>query len=403
MTSGSYKYIVIGGGLAGASAVKGIREIDPKGPLLLVGSEKHLPYDRPPLTKQLWWGEKKVEDIFLNDRNFYERNNVELALATKVDSIDPDSKEIQTGSRSIKFEKLLIATGGIPRSLPIPGSELEGIVYYRDLDDYEKVRAKAVKGSSAVIIGGGFIGSELAASLNKSGVDVTMIFPGELLADRVFPQDLGRKLTETYRERGIKVLAGEKPGRFEKNAGKFITRTGNSRVESDVLVVGVGIAPEMDLAGSARLTAENGIIVNAYLQTSHPDIYAAGDNAFFPYEALGKGARVEHWDNALNQGMFTGRNMAGNTDRYDHMPYFFSDLFEFGYEAVGEVNSSLDTKAVWEKEFEKGIIYYLANGKIRGIMLCNIWERIPAAREIIRGPTGLDDLGGGISILTGGR
>jgi len=403
MTSGSYKYIVIGGGLAGASAVKGIREIDPKGPLLLVGSEKHLPYDRPPLTKQLWWGEKKVEDIFLNDRNFYERNNVELALATKVDSIDPDSKEIQTGSRSIKFEKLLIATGGIPRSLPIPGSELEGIVYYRDLDDYEKVRAKAVKGSSAVIIGGGFIGSELAASLNKSGVDVTMIFPGELLADRVFPQDLGRKLTETYRERGIKVLAGEKPGRFEKNAGKFITRTGNSRVESDVLVVGVGIAPEMDLAGSARLTAENGIIVNAYLQTSHPDIYAAGDNAFFPYEALGKGARVEHWDNALNQGMFAGRNMAGNADRYDHMPYFFSDLFEFGYEAVGEVNSSLDTKAVWEKEFEKGIIYYLANGKIRGIMLCNIWERIPAAREIIRGPTGLDDLGGGISILMGGR
>ncbi len=403
MNSKSYKYIIIGGGLAGASAVKGIRELDPKGPALLVGSEKHLPYDRPPLTKQLWWGKKKVEEIFLNDRSFYERNNVELSLATKVDSIDPDGKEIRIGAAAIKFEKLLIATGGIPRSLPITGSDLEGIVYYRDLDDYEKVKAKTGKGKSAVIIGGGFIGSELAASLNMNGVDVTMIFPGELLVDRVFPKDLGSKLTAAYRERGIKVLAGEKPERFEKNADKFITHTAKGRVESEVLIVGVGIAPETDLAKSARLTienGENGVIVNAFLQTSHPDIYAAGDNAFFPYEVLGKGMRVEHWDNALNQGTFAGRNMAGNMDRYDYMPYFFSDLFEFGYEAVGDVNSSLETKAVWEKEFEKGIIYYLANGKIRGIMLCNIWERIPAAREIILSSTGFDSLGGGISILS---
>ncbi len=402
MKSGTYKYIIIGGGLAGASAVKGIREIDPQGPLLLVGSERHLPYDRPPLTKQLWWGKKKLEDIFLNPPGFYDRNNVELSPATKVDSIDPDSREIRIGPDAVRFDKLLIATGGIPRSLPVPGGDMEGIVYYRDLDDYEKVRAGAVKGSSAAIIGGGFIGSELAASLNMAGVEVTMIFPGSMLVDRVFPGDLGARLTSVYRDRGIKVLAGEKPERFEKIGDKFITRTAKNRVESDILVVGVGISPETDLAKSARLATDNGIIVNAFLQTSHPDIYAAGDNAFFPYEVLGKGMRVEHWDNALNQGTYAGRNMAGKTDRYDYMPYFFSDLFEFGYEAVGEVNSSLETKAVWEKEFEKGIIYYLANGKIRGIMLCNVWERVPAAREIIRSSTGLDSLGGGIS-LTAGR
>lgn len=402
MASKSYKYIIIGGGLAGASAVKGIRELDPKGPLLLVGNERHYPYDRPPLTKQLWWGKKKVEDIFLNDRSFYGRNNVDMSLGVKVDSIDPDAKEIKTGRESLKFEKLLIATGGIPRSLPVPGSDLEGIVHYRDLDDYEKVRAKTGKGKAVVIIGGGFIGSELAASLNMSGADVTMIFPGELLVDRVFPRDLGGKLTETYRQRGIRVLAGEKPERFEKSGDKFVTNTGKSRVESDVLIVGVGIAPEMDLAKSARLSTDNGIIVNAVLQTSHPDIYAAGDNAFFPYEVLGRGMRVEHWDNALNQGTYAGRNMAGgNRDRYDYMPYFFSDLFEFGYEAVGDVSASLETKAVWEKEFEKGVIYYLADGKIRGIMLCNIWERVPAAREIIRNSTGYDELGGGIFMNTG--
>lgn len=399
MNSRSYKYIIIGGGLAGASAVKGIREIDPEGPALLVAGEKHPPYDRPPLTKQLWWGEKKVEDIFLNDPAFYERNNTELLLSTKVDAIDPDAKEIKIGPAGIKFEKLLIATGGIPRSLPIEGGSLEDIVYYRDLDDFEKVRTKTGPGKSAVIIGGGFIGSELAASLNRNGVEVTMVFPGEILANRVFPQDLGRKLTDIYRQRGIKILSGKRPGRFEKNAGKFVTYTGETRVESDILIVGVGIAPELDLAGSARLSAENGIIVNAFLQTSHPDIYAAGDNAFFPHKVLGKGMRVEHWDNALNQGAYAGRNMAGASDTYDHMPYFFSDLFEFGYEAVGEIDSSLETRAVWEKEFEKGIIYYLSKGKVRGIMLCNIWERIPAAREIIRNSTGFDSLGGGLSIL----
>lgn len=397
MAQKSFKYVVIGGGLAGYSAASGIRELDPNGSLLMAGSESRMPYDRPPLTKDLWFGTKQVPQIFLNQPEFYERNRIELMTSARADSIDPDSKQVHMGGSIIGFEKLLIATGGIPRTLPLPGSDLEGVCYYRTLDDYEAIRGKAAQGRSAVIIGGGFIGSELAAGLNLNGVEVTVIFPGPHLVDRVLPGKLGEFITGVYRDRGVRVMTGERPAGFERKGERFITRTqSGAAVESDMLIIGVGISPETTLARSARLATDNGIIVNAYLQTSHPDIYAAGDNAFFPYDVLGKGMRVEHWDNALNQGRYAGRNMAGAMDAYNYMPYFFSDLFpEFGYEAVGEIDSTLETRAVWEKENEKGVIYYLAGPKIRGVMNCNIWGQIEGARELIRSAATVDSLGSG--------
>ncbi len=385
MADRTYSYIIIGSGLAGASAVEGIRERDTIGGILLIGTENHLPYDRPPLSKKLWFGKKKVEDIFLHDQKFYNQQGVTLSPGVTVASIEPKQKTvITTGGIRYQYNKLLIATGGIPRALPVPGGGLESIYYYRYLDDYLRLRKELSEGKSAVIIGGGFIGSEMAAALVVNRINVTMIFPDQYLVSRVFPESLGRALLDRFIARGIKVLAGEKPASFTRTGTKMSTRTESGRdIESDIVIAGVGIAPSLDLPRRAGLQTANGIIVDEYLQASLPDIYAAGDIAFFPYRALGKQTRVEHWDNAITQGKWAGRNMAGAGEPYTHLPYFFSDLFEFGYEAVGEVDAQLETVADWQKENDTGVIYYLKDGKIRGAMMCNVWDKVEEARKLI--------------------
>jgi 3-phenylpropionate/trans-cinnamate dioxygenase ferredoxin reductase subunit len=386
MTEHDYAYIIVGGGLAGASAVEGIREMDGSGSVLLISNESHLPYHRPPLSKQLWLGKKKVEDIFVYDRQFYEKNKVTLALDTEVAKIEPDKKSARSaGGTTYHFSKLLLATGGMPRRLPIPGGDLDGICYYRSLDDYLQIRKDAGEGRTAVVVGGGFIGSEIAAALVVNGVNVTMIFPEPYLCSRVFPESLGIAVQNSYISRSVTVFAGDRPQSFEKRGDVFVTATEKGRrVESDLLIAGIGLEPSIGLAKGAGLRTGNGIVVDEYLRTSHPDIYAAGDNALFPYQALGRPMRIEHWDNALNQGKQAGRNMAGATEPFTYMPYFFSDLFEFGYEAVGEVSAGLETFADWQKENDTGVIYYLKDRKVRGVMLCNVWEKVDAARELIR-------------------
>ncbi|MFZ3018128.1 MAG: FAD-dependent oxidoreductase [Gallionella sp.] len=385
MTS-DYDYVIVGSGLAGASAVEGIRERDATGSILMVAEESHLPYDRPPLSKKLWFGKMQVEDIFLHDRSFYEMHGVTLALGAAASRLDPAAKTISVvGGASYGYGKLLLATGCKPRKLDIPGGDLDGICYFRNLDDYLHTKGKAAAGKSAVVIGGGFIGSELAAALNINRLDVTMIFPGELLCDRVLPDYLARAVQQRYREKGVRILATDQPVSFAKNGDGFVTRTGKGEtIASDIVIVGVGVVPELALAQSGGLETGNGIVVNEYLQTSSPDIYAAGDNAFFPYRVLGQAMRIEHWDHALTQGKWAGRNMAGAHEPYTHQPYFFSDLFEFGYEATGEVDSRLETFADWQKENDTGVVYYLRDGKVRGVMMCNVWDKVEAARELIR-------------------
>ena len=397
MPSKNYSYIIIGSGLAGANAIEGIRERDQTGSILLIGSESHLPYDRPPLTKKLWWGKKKVDDIFLHPLSWYEQNNVTVMTGTTIISIDKSQKTITDSmGNSFQFSKLLLATGCIPRQLPIQGGTTEGICYYRTLSDYQKIRSMAAPGKSAVIIGGGFIGSELAASLNVNHVDVTMIFPSPYICDRVFPDYLAKHIGQVFLKKGIKLLNPDAPVHIGKEGDQFTIDTKNGiSIKSHILIAGIGVKPVVELAEMAELQIENGIVVNETLQTSNPDIYAAGDNARFFYPALQKSMRFEHWDCAVTQGKQAGKNMAGANEPYTHLPYFFSDLFEFGYEAVGEINSTFETRANWQKENETGVIYYLSEGKIRGAMMCNVWGKTDAASDIIRKglpPENLKDL-----------
>ena len=386
MMKQNYRYILVGGGLAGASAVEGIRAHDTEGSILLIADEKHLPYNRPPLSKKLWLGHSNVEKILVHEKDFYEKRGADLMLGTKVIRLDAGQKTVTDDSgRDYTFEKLLLATGGIPRRLPIPGGDLDGVLYYRYLDDYLRLRTETAEGRSAVVIGGGFIGSEMAAALTINGVHVTIIFPEPYLVQRVFPDYLGKAIQSRYVERGITVMNGESLVALSRDGVKYITHTkAGARIESDLVIAGIGIVPAVELAKDTGLTVDNGIVLNEFLQTSHPDIYAAGDNARFPYQALGQQMRIEHWDNALKQGEWAGRNMAGAHDPFTYMPYFYSDLFEFGYEAVGDLDSRYDTFADWGKENDTGVIYYLRDGKVRGVMLCNTWGKLDAARELIR-------------------
>jgi NADPH-dependent 2,4-dienoyl-CoA reductase/sulfur reductase-like enzyme len=395
-----YPYVIVGGGLAGHSAIKGIREHDEDSPILLLSAENYLPYDRPPLTKELWWNDKTVDEIVLQSAKDYEEQGVELCMNTAVVGIDPATKTFATADgREGGFAKLLLATGGAPRALPVPGGDLPELAYYRYLEDYLRMRAEVEGGGSLLIIGGGFIGSEIAASLSGYDLDITMLYPEDYLGARVFPEDLGFALQTRFEEQGLRMFTGDKASSLDYGEGKFLVTAASGRELTPRLVLaGIGITPATELAEQAGLEVENGILVDEMLRSSAPDIYAAGDNANFPYAALGERRRIEHWDHARSQGKAAGANMAGAGKPYTYMPYFFSDLFEFGYEAVGDCDSRLETFADWQQEYEKGVIYYLRDGYVRGAMMCNVWKKVKAARELIRSgeKMGPDDLRGAL-------
>ena len=390
-----YSYIIVGGGLAGAAAVEGIRQHDAAGSILLISAEQDPPYDRPPLSKQLWTGAKRVEEIFLHPQSFYTQHSIELKLGTDVVELETAGHIVHDSiGGSFRYNKLLLATGGTPRRLTIPGGNLEGLSYYRTMQDYQKLRAATTPGKSAIVIGGGFIGSEMAAALCMNGLAVTMIFPDEWVVARVFPESLGRALGDYYRSKGIVVLAKDVPISIEQSSNGYVVHTrAGQLVRGDLVVVGIGITPNTSLAQAAGLKTGNGIEVDEFLRTSHPDVYAAGDVAFFPEQVLGP-RRIEHWDNAISQGKHAGRNMAGLNEPFTEMPYFFSDLFEFGYEAVGEVDTRLETFTDWQEPNKTGVIYYLDGGHVRGAMMCNVWGKVDAARELIRNvqPVRVQDL-----------
>jgi 3-phenylpropionate/trans-cinnamate dioxygenase ferredoxin reductase component len=375
-----YPYLIIGGGMAAAAAIQGIRELDSTSTIGLIGGELHPPYQRPPLSKALWKG-ASLEDIRID----FARQGVELALGLKADALDVQRKRVTDDQGTIyTFDKLLLATGGTPRRFPWGGDE---IIYYRTLDDYQRLRALADRGQRFAVIGGGFIGSEIAAALAMNGKQVVLVFPGAALGERVFGPDLSAFLTEYYRQHGVEVLQGETAVGLERSGGQITLWTrGGQKLPVDGVVAGIGIEPNTELARAAGLKVDDGIVVDALLRTSHPDIYAAGDVANFANPALGKRLRVEHEDNATTMGKYAGRNMAGAQESYDHLPSFYSDLFDLGYEALGELDARLDIVADWKDPFHEGVLYYLREGRVRGVLLWNVWEQVDAARRLIAEP-----------------
>ena len=388
-----YKYLIIGGGLAGDGATQGIRELDPEGSIGMISMEPDPPYLRPNLSKGLWKG-RPVEKIW---RKTKERGT-ELHLNRKVTELDPQKKRVrdQEGDE-YTYDKLLLATGGTPNHLPFGDGN---IIYFRNFQDYQHLRALTEQGDRFVVIGGSFIGSELAAALTIVGKKVTMIFPEGAISENIFPGDLAHFLNDYYREKGVEVLTGETAASVQKEGNRITVRTGSGRsLEADGVVAGIGIHPDLDLAKEAGIKVNNGINVNERLETSVPDIYAAGDVASFLHAALEKRTRVEHEDNAVQMGKVAGRNMAGGNETYTHIPMFYSDLFELGYEAVGEMSSKMKTVEDWHEEpFKKGVVYYLDDARVRGVLLWNVWDKVDEARALMKekGPFEGKDLKGRI-------
>lgn len=374
-----HKYLIIGGGMTADSAVHGIRKIDQSGAIAMICEERHPPYDRPPLTKSLW-KDKPFESIWRSTHGL----NVAMHLGKKVVALDPVKKTATDDAGNVyTYEKLLLATGGSVRRLP---DFDENIIYFRTADDYRKLRELSEHGSDFVVIGGGFIGSEIAAALAMNNKRVTMIFPEKSIGARAYPQALSEHLNVYYQERGITVLASETVKSIRTMGAKtIVTTAGGAKIFADGVVAGLGIQPNTGLAEQAGLVLDNGIVVDELLRTSNLDIYAAGDVANFYSTVLEKHMRVEHEDNANIMGEMAGRNMAGQTDAYRHLPFFYSDLFDLGYEAVGELDTSFDIVEDWKESFRKGVIYYLHEGRVRGVLLWNTWGQVPAATELIAG------------------
>ncbi len=373
-----YKYLIVGGGMTADAAVRGIRELDSDGSIGLICAEAAGPYDRPPLSKGLWKG-KELESIW---RKTAEVAGVTLHLRTTATRVDVNEQRVvDRDGGAYSYKKLLLATGGSPRHLPFG---TESIIYFRTLDDYRRLRGLADKGDRFAVIGGGFIGSEIAAALAMNGKHVTMIFPETGIALLAFPADLSDSVTRLYQEKGVEVLTGKTVEGLEEHRNRLVLHVpGNQSITVDAVVAGIGITPNVDLAKAANLDVSNGIVVNELLQTSAPHIYAAGDVANFFNPALNKRIRVEHEDNANTMGRLAGRNMTGASERYTHLPFFYSDLFELGYEAVGEIDARIQTVNKWKEPYREGIVYYLRAGTIRGVLLWNVWEKVERARALI--------------------
>ena len=378
----TYDHLILGGGMTAQAAVEGIREIDPDATIGLITEESYPPYKRPPLSKKLW-KDLPLKEIWYD----IEKLDVHLHKVCRILALDPVQRFVTDATgKTYQYKKLLLATGGTPRKLPVEGVP---IIYFRTLEDYLNLRNQSGHKKKMAVIGGGFIGSEIAAALATNHDEVMMIFPETGINERILPGHLSIFLNRYYEDRKVQVISRHILTRVERRGDSYLLNlksvaTGMESIrEADVIVAGLGIVPSDALAKKAGLKVSDGVEVDEYLCTSHPDIYAAGDVANFYSQALKRRVRIEHEDNALQMGRCAGRNMAGAGHPYTHLSYFYSDLFDLGYEAVGELDPRLDTVEDWVEPHHKGVIYYRKDEIVRGVLLWNVWDQVPKARALI--------------------
>ena len=379
-------FVVVGASLAGAKAAETLRSEGFDGRILLIGAERERPYERPPLSKDYVRGESPREKAYVHPEAFYAENEIELRTSTPVAELDAAASElVLEGGERLRYDRLLLATGAEPRRLRVPGADLEGILYLRDLDDSDAIAERLRGGGRVAVIGAGWIGAEVGASARQKGLDVTIVQQASVPLERVLGPEVGAVYRDIHGEHGVELLTGTRLEAFEGERAVERVRLADGRtVDCDFVVVGIGVAPRTELADAAGIDTDNGILVSETLETSVPGVFAAGDVANAAHPFYGRRIRVEHWANALNQGPAAARSMLGKEERYERLPYFFSDQYDVGMEYSGYATS-------WDEVVFRGdpggrefIAFWLEGGRVVAGMNVNVWEVTDHIQALIR-------------------
>lgn len=394
-TRTEHTYLIVGGGMAADAAARGIRELDGTGSIGIVAAEQDPPATRPALSKKLWTDPGfAFEQIWTNtEQDTGATRYAELRAV----SIDRATRTVRTADgRELGYTSLLLATGGTPRTLDLPADDR--VIDFRTVEDYRRLRARSGHGRRVAVVGGSFIGTELAAALVQNETRTTLVFPDDVLGGAVFPADLAARFQRLFADAGVELLPGVRVegGHLDPEAVTLELSDGTT-TRAPTVVVGLGIRPNDDLAKAAGLAVEDGVVVDDRLRTSDPLVFAAGDVASYPDAILGR-RRIEHVDNATHMGHQAGRNMAGADEPYDYTPYFYSVVFGNRYEAVGTLDASMTTVEDWTPGGHAGVVYYVDGGRVAGVLLWNVDDARDAARDVIAHATDTQALHGRIPL-----
>jgi 3-phenylpropionate/trans-cinnamate dioxygenase ferredoxin reductase subunit len=392
-------FVIVGGGMAGAIATQTLREEGFDGRITLLAQEQNAPYERPPLSKDYLQGKAERDSIFVQPEPWYAEHAVELSLGSAVTSLDPASRTTTTANGSqLQYDKLLLATGSKPRRLDIPGADLDGVYYLRNVEDSDRLKIEFAQADRVVIIGAGWIGLETAAAARAAGLDVTLLVSGDLPLEHVLGPEAAAIFDELHRSHGVdlryRTTAVELTGRHGTVTG--VTLSDGTRIDADMIIVGVGVAPRTELAAAAGLKIDNGIVVDEHLRTSDPDIFAAGDIAQTYNPRLGRHIRVEHWANARRQGAVAAKAML-DQDAVDVRPsYFFTDQYDLGMEYTGDIGPAGYDQVIFRRHADSNqmIVFWLYEQRIQAGMSINIWDVADDIERLIKSgrPINADDL-----------
>jgi 3-phenylpropionate/trans-cinnamate dioxygenase ferredoxin reductase subunit len=393
------KFIIVGGGLAGADAAQTLREEGFDGSITLLGQEPNAPYERPPLSKDYLQGKADRDSIFVHTEPWYAEHGVDLSMSTAVTSLDPAARTVTTATGAqLYYDKLLLATGSKPRRLEVPGADRDGVYYLRNVEDSERIKIDFARAQRVVIIGAGWIGLETAAAARAAGLDVTLLVSGDLPLQRVLGPEVAPIFDELHRSHGVdlryRTTAAELTGRLGAVTGVILSD--GTKMDADMIIVGIGAAPRTELAAAAGLKIDNGIVVDEHLRTSDPDIFAAGDIAHAYSPRLGRHIRVEHWANARRQGVVAAKAMLGQ-DAVDLRPsYFYTDQYDLSMEYTGDIGPAGYDRVIFRRYAEPGqmIVFWLYEQRVQAGMNINIWDVAEDIERLVASarPINVDDL-----------
>ena len=391
--SAQQTFVIVGGGLAGAKAAQTLRDEGFDGRVVLLGEEDVAPYERPPLSKDYLRGDAGRDAIWAQEEGWYEAHDVELRTGTHVAEVAPAASEvILDGGERLAYDQLLLATGSAARRIPIPGAELQGVHVLRTVADSDALREAFSPGARVVVIGAGWIGCEVAASARQRGAEVAMVAPEEVPLERVLGPEVGAVYRDVHANHGVELVLGTGVEAIEGESRATGVRTSGGRtLPADVVVLGVGAAPRVELAQAAGLRVEDGVLTDDRLRTSVPNIYAAGDIARAQHPILGETVRVEHWGTALEQGPAAARNMLGQDLAYDRIPYFFSDQYDVGMEYAGYAMTYDRVVFRGDPSTFEFVAFWMRGDRVAAGMNLNVWDVNEDIQALVRNGTPVED------------